>query len=114
MHPRKDPRLPAAYKARLIVPSRNRGKEVWIKDVSEQGMKLLDVPRIEAGTRVLITIDDIRVEGEIRWWNDLRAGVVLDRKLTRDEIATIRHMRVRNWRPARHPGRNAGAFRELH
>lgn len=93
-HPRKATRLPASFRARLDLPDQGLGADVWIKDVSAEGVKLLGVPHVAPDTRVLLRVGALQLAGHVRWWRDDKAGLRLDRALRDDEIAVVRHLRV--------------------
>jgi PilZ domain len=82
----RPPRLDIPCKASVRV-----GKvyySVDVHDISLGGMKVEPIEEYCVGKKVVVVVESLRpVKGEVRWYSDRRAGIVVDKPLDFDELA---------------------------
>ena len=81
----RPPRLDIACKASIRI-----GKvyyNVDVHDISLAGMKVEPIEEYCAGKKVVVVVESLRpVKGEVRWYNERRAGIVFDQPLSFAEL----------------------------
>ena len=82
----RPPRLEIACKASIRI-----GKvyyNVDVHDVSLAGMKVEPIEEYCVGKKVVVVVESLRpVKGEVRWYNERRAGIVFDQPLGFAELS---------------------------
>ena len=82
----RPPRLEVQCKASVRV-----GKTYYncdVHDISLAGMKIEPIEEYCLGKQVVVVVESLRpIKGEVRWFNERRAGIVFDKPLTFEELA---------------------------
>ena len=82
----RPPRLDVQCKASVRV-----GKTYYncdVHDISLDGMKIEPIEEYCLGKQVVVVVESLRpVKGEVRWFNERKAGIVFDRPLAFEELA---------------------------
>ena len=61
---------------------------VDVHDISLEGMKVEPIEEYCVGKKVIVVVESLRpVKGEVRWYNDRRAGIVFDKPLDFEELS---------------------------
>ena len=59
-----------------------------IHDISLAGMKIEPIEEYCLGKKVVVVVESLRpINGEVRWFNERKAGIVFDKPLTFEELA---------------------------
>jgi hypothetical protein len=82
----RPPRLEIPCKASVRV-----GKlyyTVDVHDISMGGMKVEPIEEYCVGKKVIVVVESLKpIQGEVRWYNERKAGIVFDKPLDFDELA---------------------------
>jgi len=82
----RPPRLEVHCKANVRV-----GKTYYncdVHDISLGGMKIEPIEEYCLGKQVVVVVESLRpIKGEVRWFNERKAGIVFDDPLTFEELA---------------------------
>ncbi|GAA4720619.1 PilZ domain-containing protein [Sphingomonas lutea] len=82
----RPPRLEIPCKASVRV-----GKlyyTVDVHDISLGGMKVEPIEEYCVGKKVIVVVESLKpIQGEVRWYNERKAGIVFDKPLDFDELA---------------------------
>ena len=82
----RPPRLQVQCKASVRV-----GKTYYncdVHDISLAGMKIEPIEEYCLGKSVVVVVESLRpIKGEVRWFNERKAGIVFDKALTLEELA---------------------------
>jgi len=82
----RPPRLDVQCKASVRV-----GKTYYncdVHDISLSGMKIEPIEEYCLGKQVVVVVESLRpIKGEVRWFNERKAGIVFDKPLTFEELA---------------------------
>jgi hypothetical protein len=82
----RPPRLQVQCKASVRV-----GKTYYncdVHDISLAGMKIEPIEEYCLGKSVVVVVESLRpIKGEVRWFNERKAGIVFDKPLSLEELA---------------------------
>ena len=82
----RPPRLDVSCKASIRV-----GKVYYtvdVHDISLGGMKVEPIEEYCLGKQVVVVVESLRpIKGEVRWFNERKAGIVFDKPLSFEELA---------------------------